>query len=84
MFTRGTCPTVDTLEKICDAFGISLSEFFEEDDRKAHVSKEELELLRKYRALPTKKKTLSNQQSTPYFKNKCSKLVVIKAFAMPA
>ena len=31
MFARGTCPTVDTLEKICDAFGITLSEFFEED-----------------------------------------------------
>ena len=31
MFARGTCPTVDTLEKICDAFGISLAEFFEED-----------------------------------------------------
>ena len=56
MFARGTCPTVDTLEKICDAFGISLSEFFEEDDRKAHVSKEELELLRKYRALTDKEK----------------------------
>ena len=54
MFARGTCPTVDTLEKICDAFGISLAEFFEEDDRKAHVSKEELELLRKYRALTDK------------------------------
>ena len=56
MFARGTCPTVDTLEKICEAFGISLSEFFEEDDRKTHVSKEELELLRKYRALNDKEK----------------------------
>ena len=56
MFARGTCPTVDTLEKICDAFGITLSEFFEESDRKTHVSKEELELLRKYRALTDKEK----------------------------
>lgn len=56
MFARGTCPTVDTLEKICEAFGISLSEFFEEDDRKTYVSKEELELLRKYRALTDKEK----------------------------
>ena len=56
MFARGTCPTVDTLEKICDAFGISLSEFFEEGDRKAYVSKEELEFLRKYRALTNKEK----------------------------
>lgn len=56
MFARGTCPTIDTLQMICDAFGISLSEFFEEDDRKAHVSREELELLRKYRALTDKEK----------------------------
>ena len=56
MFARGTCPTVDTLEKICEAFGISLAEFFENDSRKAHVSKEELELLNKYRALTDKEK----------------------------
>ena len=56
MFARGTCPTVDTLEKICEAFGISLAEFFESDSRKAHVSKEELELLNKYRALTDKEK----------------------------
>ena len=45
MFARGTCPTVDTLERICDAFGISLSEFFNENDKVIHVSKDELELL---------------------------------------
>lgn len=56
MFARGTCPTVDTLERICEAFGITLAEFFEEDERKAHVSKEELELLNKYRALSDKEK----------------------------
>lgn len=56
MFARGTCPTVDTLKRICEAFGITLAEFFEEDERKAHVSKEELELLNKYRALSDKEK----------------------------
>lgn len=29
IFNRGTCPTIPTLEKICQGFGISLSEFFE-------------------------------------------------------
>ena len=56
MFARGTCPTVDTLEKICEAFGITLAEFFESDEKKARVSKEELELLNKYRALTDKEK----------------------------
>ena len=68
MFARGTCPTVDTLEKICDAFGISLAEFFEEDDRKAHVSKEELELLRKYRALTDKEKDAVRSMIDALFK----------------
>ena len=68
MFARGTCPTVDTLEKICDAFGISLADFFEEDDRKAHVSKEELELLRKYRALTDKEKDAVKSMIDALFK----------------
>ena len=60
MFARGTCPTVDTLEKICDAFGISLSEFFEENEKKAHLSKDELNLINKYRALNEKEKDAVN------------------------
>ena len=49
---QGSRPTVDTLEKIREAFGITLSEFFESDEKKAHVSKEELELLNKHRYSP--------------------------------
>ena len=56
MFARGTCPTVDTLQKICEAFGISLSEFFKENEGKSYVSKEEQDLLNKYRALGDKEK----------------------------
>lgn len=56
MFSRGTCPTVDTLEKICEAFGISLSDFFDDNDKVAHVSEEEMELLSKYRVLTDKEK----------------------------
>ena len=31
MHRRGTVPSVSTLEQICDAFGITLSQFFAED-----------------------------------------------------
>ncbi len=58
MFARKTCPTVETLEKICEAFGISLSEFFDENDKIVHVSKAEQELLNKYRALSDKEKEI--------------------------
>ena len=56
MFARGTCPTVDTLERICEAFGITLSEFFNENDKVIHVSTDELELLSAYRSLTEKEK----------------------------
>lgn len=29
MFSRNTCPTIPTLEKICEGFSISMSEFFD-------------------------------------------------------
>lgn len=68
MFARGTYPTVDTLEKICDAFGISLAEFFESDERKAHVSSDELELLKKFRALTDKEKEAVKSMINALFK----------------
>lgn len=70
MFARGTCPTVDTLEKICDAFGITLSEFFENDESKIYVSKEEIQLLNQYRALTEKKRLLLNQLFQRFLKSK--------------
>ena len=68
MFARGTCPTVDTLEKICEAFGISLSEFFEDNEKKTHVSKEELEILTRYRALTEKEKEAVKSMVNALFK----------------
>ena len=32
IFTRGNCPTLGTLEIICDTLGITLSQFFAEND----------------------------------------------------
>ena len=56
MFSRQTCPTVDTLEKICEAFGITLSEFFEEGELTMHLNKKESSLINKYRLLSEKRK----------------------------
>ena len=56
MFARKTCPTVETLEKLCEAFGITLSEFFETDENKISLSKNELSFIRKYRTLSEKEK----------------------------
>ena len=57
MFSRKTYPTIETLSKICDAFGITLSEFFEEgEEKRMYVSKEGREYVKKYRALDEKEK----------------------------
>ena len=38
MFSRNTCPKVDTLEKLCDAFNITLSDFFLENQSTVHLN----------------------------------------------
>jgi len=60
MFTRNTCPTIDTLEMICNAFGITLSEFFENGENKVCLSKNEQMLINKYRTLSDKEKDAIN------------------------
>lgn len=52
-------PGVDTLEKICEGFGISLAEFFQEDiGDKQYVSldDQEREIIASYRALNESRK----------------------------
>ena len=47
IFYRGSVPSISTLESLCDAFGISLCQFFAEDDFIA-LTKEQRELLEKW------------------------------------
>lgn len=56
MFSRGTCPSIETLVLLCDAFGISLSEFFSEGEKSTYLSDSEKELICKYRSLPKNEK----------------------------
>ena len=54
MFSRGTMPSIATLSKICDAFGITLSQFFCEVSAN-DVSPREKELLKHFRKLSKSK-----------------------------
>ena len=54
MFSRGTVPTIYTLQQICDAFGITLSEFFSEEV--TLNSQDEVAVLGNYRKLDPKNK----------------------------
>ena len=53
---RKTPPKIETLQALCDAFGISLAQFFLEDEQVEIVSYNEKELLSIYRSLPENKK----------------------------
>lgn len=61
LFNRRTCPTIATLEKICNGFNISLTDFFnfkENPLRNETISEEEQRLLNAYASLSQKDKDL--------------------------
>lgn len=60
MFSRKTQPSIATLVAICDAFEISLSQFFCEDETTPILSCEEANLMKKYRQLSKKNKNVIN------------------------
>ncbi len=55
MFSRNTQPTIYTLEKLCSGLGITISEFFETDEKSEGcsliVSEFETEIIQTYRRL---------------------------------
>ena len=53
---RKNPPKIDTLQAICDAFGITLAQFFMEDEQLEILSKEEKELITLFRKLPNNKR----------------------------
>lgn len=60
MFSRKTMPSIATLTAICEAFEISLSQFFCEDDATPILSKEEVAFIQRYRQLSKKNKGIVN------------------------
>lgn len=53
-FSRGIVPSVANLEAICHAMGITLSQFFNEDEQTEILTEKERTLLVSYRKLPPK------------------------------
>lgn len=61
MIARKTPPKLDTLECICHAFGITLAQFFAENEHTEYLNDMERQLLQSFRNLPeTKKQALLN------------------------
>lgn len=57
LMNRGTVPTIGTLEKICNGFGISLAQFFSEEGKFPDLSQEQIEMLTAWESLSGKEKT---------------------------
>lgn len=51
-FSRGTIPSVQNLEKICNALGVSLAQFFTEDEILIRLTPEEAVFFTNYKKLP--------------------------------
>ena len=55
LINRDHSPRVDTLQKICEAFGITLEQFFSEEEKVQGLTEKENLLLSFYRKLDPKK-----------------------------
>ena len=51
-FSRGTVPSIKNLELICQALGVTLAQFFTDDEEPSRLTKREVRLVHYYRRLP--------------------------------
>lgn len=58
MYRRNTQPTIPSLEAMCRAFGITMSQFFLEDDETEALPDEQRALLRRWASLSPGQKEL--------------------------
>lgn len=59
MLNRGTVPSIFTLEKICSALNISMSQFFDVENSSSHLTEDQMDLLDMYIRLPEHKQQLA-------------------------
>lgn len=52
-FKKEICPSIPSLEKICDAYNISMAQFFNFDNEPITLNDEQYELLENYSRLTT-------------------------------
>jgi len=55
-FSRGTVPSIKHLELMCETLGITLAQFFAEDETPMNLSPSEITLIKNYRKLPIEMK----------------------------
>lgn len=58
MLHKNNMPSLSTLNKLCNGFGISITEFFESDKNSAGLTEDQALCLKLYTALPIQDKKL--------------------------
>lgn len=58
MFRRQTAPTIPTLEIICQGLGITLSQFFAQEDNMVELTNEQLAMFHQWATLTKRQKEL--------------------------
>lgn len=58
IFRRNNSPTLPTLEAVCKAFGITLTQFFSKDSALIELTENQIELLLKWSVLSDEQKKL--------------------------
>lgn len=51
-FSRGTVPSVKHLELLCETLGVTLAQFFTEDEKPVNLTEQEMKLIYNLRRLP--------------------------------
>lgn len=59
LMSRGSTPRMDTVEKICNGFGITLAQFFSSDDSFPDLTEDQKEMLHEWGSLSPKEKEVS-------------------------
>ena len=67
-FSRGTIPSITNLEIICEALGITLSQFFSSDEASVLMTPDEYKIFSKYKKLPNDIKDIVNEVIDKYAK----------------
>ena len=57
-YKKGRSPSVSSLEKICDAFNITMSQFFSDSDSPVTLALDQQEMLENWSALSKKQKEI--------------------------
>ena len=66
-YRRGLCPPIDKIERLCEAFGISLSQFFYEED---DGTTSDIDILHKYTLLSTEQQKIITDLFKVFIQNK--------------